>query len=102
MLVERARRVPVMRAAHVTRIGVGRTPGGASILLYTESYPGDGATMRQVKVVIEKLYVAYPLDLIRVVVGQGDTHAKALANVTSAIRFHAETLSPRALVEDTP
>jgi predicted RNase H-like HicB family nuclease len=36
-------------------------------------------------------YVAYPLGLEGVVVGQGDTYDEALADVKSAIRFHVET-----------
>lgn len=36
-------------------------------------------------------YVAYPLGLKGVIVGQGDTHAEALRDVESAIRFHVES-----------
>lgn len=46
------------------------------------------------KIIIEKHadgYVAYPLGLKGVVVGQGDTYDEAVADVTSAIRFHIET-----------
>ncbi len=50
--------------------------------------------VKQVKVIVEKHpdgYVAYPLGVKGVVVGQGDTFEAALADVTSAIRFHVET-----------
>ena len=50
--------------------------------------------MRQFKVVVEKHsdgYVAYPLGLKGVVVGEGDTYEEALADVKSAIRFHIKT-----------
>ncbi len=50
--------------------------------------------MRQIKIIIEKnpdCYVAYPLGLKGVVVGQGDTFEAALTYVTSAINFHIET-----------
>ena len=50
--------------------------------------------MRQVKIIVEKHsdgYVAYPLGLNGVVVGQGNTYEEALSNVKSAIRFHIET-----------
>ena len=50
--------------------------------------------MRQFKVIVEKThdgYVAYPLGLKGVVVGQGDTYEEALSDVKSAIRFHIET-----------
>lgn len=50
--------------------------------------------MHQVKIIIEKNtdgYVAYPLGLKGVVVGEGDTYEAALADVKSAIRFHIES-----------
>jgi predicted RNase H-like HicB family nuclease len=50
------------------------------------------------KIVIEKHpdgYVAYPLGLKGVVVGQGDTYDQALADVKSAIRFHIDTFGNR-------
>ena len=49
---------------------------------------------RQFKVIVEKHadgYVAYPLGLKGIVVGEGDTYEEALANVKPAIRFHIET-----------
>ena len=48
----------------------------------------------QFKVIIKKHpdgYVAYPLGLKGVVVGEGDTYEEALNNVNSAIRFHIDT-----------
>jgi predicted RNase H-like HicB family nuclease len=36
-------------------------------------------------------YVAYPLGLKGMVVGEGDAYEQALADVKSAIRFHVET-----------
>jgi predicted RNase H-like HicB family nuclease len=36
-------------------------------------------------------YIAYPLGLKGVVVGEGDTYEDALNDVKSAIRFHIET-----------
>lgn len=61
--------------------------------------------MRQVKIIVEKHpdgYVAYPLGLKGVVVGQGDSYEEALADVKSAIRFHAETFGADALAADPP
>ena len=53
------------------------------------------------KIVVEKHpdgYVAYPLGLARgAVLGQGDTYEEALADVRSAIAFHAQTFGPGAL-----
>ena len=49
---------------------------------------------KQIKIVVEKHsdgYVAYPLGLKGVVVGEGDTYEEALADVKSAIQFHIET-----------
>ena len=46
------------------------------------------------KIVVERHsdgYVAYPLGLKGVVVGEGDTYQEALADVQSAIAFHIET-----------
>ena len=57
------------------------------------------------KVIIEKHsdgYVAYPLGLKGVVVGQGDTYEEALADVKSAIRFHVETFGVEALESESP
>ncbi len=56
--------------------------------------------MKQFKVVIEKHpdgYVAYPLGVNGVVVGQGDTSEQALADVKSAIRFHIESFGQEVL-----
>jgi predicted RNase H-like HicB family nuclease len=56
--------------------------------------------MRQFKIIVEKHpdgYVAYPLGLKGVVVGQGDTYEEALSDVTSAIRFHIETFGEDVL-----
>ena len=56
--------------------------------------------MRQLKIIVEKHpdgYVAYPLGLKGVVVGQGDSYEEALSDVKSAIRFHIETFGKEAL-----
>jgi len=61
--------------------------------------------MRQYKIVVEKhpdIYVAYPLGLKGVVVGQGDTYETALADVKSAIRFHIDTFGPTNFETDPP
>jgi predicted RNase H-like HicB family nuclease len=61
--------------------------------------------VHQFKVIIEKHpdgYVAYPLGLKGVVVGEGDTYEQALEDVKSAIAFHVETFGPEVLeVEST-
>jgi predicted RNase H-like HicB family nuclease len=61
--------------------------------------------MKQVKIVVEKhpdTYVAYPLGMKGVVVGQGDTYEAALSDVKSAINFHIETFGAEAVEIDPP
>jgi predicted RNase H-like HicB family nuclease len=47
-------------------------------------------------------YVAYPLGLKGVVLGQGDSYEQALADVKSAIRFHVETFGKEVLEVESP
>jgi len=61
--------------------------------------------MRNIKIIVEKHpdgYVAYPLGLKGVVVGQGDTYEAALADVRSAIRFHIDTFGDDVLHSEPP
>ncbi len=61
--------------------------------------------MRQLKIIVEKHpdgYVAYPLGLKGVVVGQGNTYEEALSDVKSAIRFHIETFGKDVLDVEPP
>jgi len=61
--------------------------------------------MRQIKIVVEKhpdVYVAYPLGLKGVVIGQGDTYEAALSDVKSATQFHLESFGSDALDVDPP
>ena len=56
--------------------------------------------MEKFKIIVEKNpddYVAYPLGLKGVVVGQGDTYEAALSDVKSAIRFHIDTFGKEVL-----
>ncbi len=58
--------------------------------------------MKRIKVIVEKHsdgYVAYPLGLKGVVVGQGDSYEEALSDVKSAISFHIETFGNSVLDE---
>lgn len=60
--------------------------------------------VKQVKIIVEKHpdgYVAYPLGLKGVVVGEGETYEEALADVKSAIQFHIETFG-REVIEGEP
>jgi predicted RNase H-like HicB family nuclease len=58
--------------------------------------------IKSFKIVVEKhsdSYVAYPIGLKGVVVGEGSTYEEALHDVTSAIEFHMETFGPEVLDE---
>jgi predicted RNase H-like HicB family nuclease len=61
--------------------------------------------MRQFKIIVEKHpdgYVAYPLGLKGVIVGEGDTYEEALSDVKSAIRFHVKTFGKEVLDVEPP
>jgi predicted RNase H-like HicB family nuclease len=61
--------------------------------------------MRQYKIIVEKHpdgYVAYPLGIKGVVVGEGDTYEEALSDVKSAIRFHIDTFGADVFEVDPP
>ncbi|MBM4294191.1 MAG: type II toxin-antitoxin system HicB family antitoxin [Deltaproteobacteria bacterium] len=61
--------------------------------------------MKRIKIIVERHpdgYVAYPLGLKGVVVGQGDSYEEALSDVTSAIRFHLETFGEEVLQVEPP
>ncbi len=59
-------------------------------------------SMKQYKIIIEKStdgYVAYPLGLKGIVVGQGDTYDEALSDVKSASHFHIESFGEDVVKE---
>ena len=61
--------------------------------------------MKQYKIVVEKYpdaYVAYPLGMKGVVVGQGDTYEAALMDVKSAIKFHIDAFGTEDTEVDSP
>jgi predicted RNase H-like HicB family nuclease len=65
----------------------------------------EGNGMQQLKVIVEKYedgYVAYPLGLKGIVVGEGDTYEEAITDVKSAIQFHIETFGKEILDTDSP
>jgi len=58
--------------------------------------------VKQLKIIVEKHpegYVAYPLGLKGIVVGEGDTYEKAIADVKSAIKFHIESFGKNVIKE---
>lgn len=61
--------------------------------------------VQQLKLIVEKHadgYVAYPLGLKGVIIGEGDSYETALADVKSAIQFHIETFGKEVLESETP
>lgn len=61
--------------------------------------------MKQFKIIVEKHpdgYIAYPLGLKGVVIGQGDTYEEALSDVKSAVSFHIESFGKEVLDIDPP
>ena len=55
------------------------------------------------KIIIEKHfegYVAYPVDIKGIILGEGDTYEEALSDVKSAIQFHIETLGREIIESD--
>ena len=56
--------------------------------------------MKHIKIILEKHpegYVAYPLGLKGIVVGEGDSYEEAMADVKSAVKFHIKTFGESAL-----
>jgi predicted RNase H-like HicB family nuclease len=61
--------------------------------------------MKQIKIILEKHpdgYVAYPLGLKGIVVGEGDSYEEALADVKSAISFHIDTFGGDVFEAESP
>jgi predicted RNase H-like HicB family nuclease len=61
--------------------------------------------MSSIKIIVEKHddgYVAYPVGMRGVVVGEGDTYSEALMDVRSAIKFHVETFGVEAFADESP
>ena len=61
--------------------------------------------MSYYKIIVEKHsdgYIAYPLGIKGIVVGEGDTYEEALADVKSAIKIHIETFGKDVFDIDPP
>lgn len=61
--------------------------------------------IQSLKIIIEKHtdgYVAYPIGLKGIVIGEGNTYDEAMADVKSAIHFHIETFGQDVIDSDTP
>jgi predicted RNase H-like HicB family nuclease len=56
--------------------------------------------MQPIKIIIEKHpdgYVAYPIGIKGIIVGEGDTYEEAIADVKSAIQFHIDSFGREVL-----
>ena len=56
--------------------------------------------MQPIKIIIEKHpdgYVAYPIGIKGIIVGEGDTYEEAIVDVKSAIQFHIDTFGREVL-----
>jgi len=56
--------------------------------------------MKHIKIIVEKHpegYVAYPIGLKGIIIGEGDSYEDAMSDVRSAIKFHIETFGKEAL-----
>lgn len=61
--------------------------------------------MKTLKIIIEKHedgYVAYPVGLSAIIIGEGDTYDDAVADLKSAIAFHIETFGRDSIEADSP
>jgi predicted RNase H-like HicB family nuclease len=57
-----------------------------------------------IKFVVERHsngYIAYPLGIQGIVVGQGNTHQEALDDAKSALKFHIETFGGEVLDDES-
>ena len=60
---------------------------------------------KSLKLIVEQHsdgYVAYPLGMKGVVIGEGNTYEEAVTDVTSAIAFHIETFGPDVFNDAEP
>ncbi len=58
---------------------------------------------KQIKIVVEKHedgFVAYPIGIDGVIIGQGDSYEEALKDVKSAIKFHIESFGSSSISDD--
>ena len=61
--------------------------------------------MKQIKIIVEQHfdgYIAYPLGIQGVIVGEGDSYEEALSDVKSAIKCHIEVFGKEVLEDESP
>jgi predicted RNase H-like HicB family nuclease len=60
--------------------------------------------MQNIKIIVEKHsdgYVAYPIGIEGVVIGEGNSYEEALSDARSAIHFHIETFGTEVLKSES-
>ena len=61
--------------------------------------------MKDIKIIVEKHsdgYIAYPIGVQGVVIGEGDSYEEVINDVKSALKFHIETFGLEVLESDSP
>lgn len=61
--------------------------------------------MKNIKIIVEKHsdgYIAHPLDVEGIIIGEGDTYQEALEDAKSALRFHIETFGTEVINSESP
>jgi predicted RNase H-like HicB family nuclease len=61
--------------------------------------------MKSIKIIVEKHpdgYIAYPLGIEGVVIGEGESYEEALEDAKSALRFHIETFGGEVFNTESP
>ncbi len=92
-------------SAHRFWRGTLRRDGWARLIKATGARRTAGFAMTKMKLIVERHadgYVAYPVGLRGVVVGQGDTFEDAMGDVRSAVQFHIETFGAEAFADEDP
>lgn len=59
---------------------------------------------KTIKIIVEKNedgFIAYPIGINGVIIGQGDTYEEAMSDIKSAIKFHTETFG-NTVMESEP
>lgn len=60
---------------------------------------------KQIKIIVERHpdgYIAYPIGLKGIIIGEGDTYEDAVNDTKSAIAFHVETFGAEVFEDDIP
>ena len=98
--------LPIKESANWIPACAGMTGAWEGEIDYQHAKLGEEVSaMRHIKIIVEKHpdgYVACPLGVQGVVVGEGDTYEAAVADVKSAIKFHVESFGADVLETQPP